>query len=533
MKVPLNNIKIGTRDGTLSADSKSVNVLGGQKRPGMSLFQQLPVGVAQGMLLSPTLGALAIVGNSIYSITTGLLVSAIPSGVGPYDIVPALPGTGIIAFKDSGNIWTLSGSTVTKITRSVLVATVLNAGTGGTDGTYALGISGGGGGVGATGTYTIAGGIVALITITSGGDGYTSSPTLSFPLGGIVGASGSATVNSVPVAMLPGFVYLDQTYYVMSTAGRIQGSALNDPTSWDALNFLMLNAELGAPVAITKQLNYLVGLATNFTEFFYDAGNPPPGSPLSPAQSSFSDIGCAGAGSITQISGLTVLMGKSLTRGRSIYMIQGTQYVKISDEFVDKVLGNSTLASMSAGTMKIAGYEFYGVTLRDLGVTLMFNVTLKEWTVWTSSTTAEPDPVVANSYNQSYFSPAYYIESNGMDLLLHESNGRVYNMLPTVYQDDGLPIDVNFVTSQLEGENSDFIRVAAAEVVGDKVASTAYIRFSDTDYASWSGWQTVNLLQKRSQTVRQGSTRRRSYHIRHTDNTALNLRTLNLAINQA
>ena len=62
------------------------------------------------------------------------------------------------------------------------------AGTGGTSGTYTLGISGGGG-TGAAGTYTISGGGVTSITFTSTGSGYTSRPTLSFPSGSVSGAA--------------------------------------------------------------------------------------------------------------------------------------------------------------------------------------------------------------------------------------------------------------------------------------------------------------------------------------------------------
>jgi hypothetical protein len=43
-----------------------------------------------------------------------------------------------------------------------------------------LGISGGGGS-GCTGTFTISGGTLTSISITTAGTGYTSAPTLSFP----------------------------------------------------------------------------------------------------------------------------------------------------------------------------------------------------------------------------------------------------------------------------------------------------------------------------------------------------------------
>jgi len=79
----------------------------------------------------------------------------------------------------------------------VYSASVSNVGSGGTPGIYALTLTGGGG-TGGAGTYTInASGVVSLITITAGGSAYTSAPILSFPLGGIIGASGTAVIAGV------------------------------------------------------------------------------------------------------------------------------------------------------------------------------------------------------------------------------------------------------------------------------------------------------------------------------------------------
>jgi hypothetical protein len=68
---------------------------------------------------------------------------------------------------------------------------ITNAGTGYTNGTYTLGISGGGG-TGAAGTYTVSGNVVTAISITTQGSGYTSLPTITFPSGGGANAAGTA-----------------------------------------------------------------------------------------------------------------------------------------------------------------------------------------------------------------------------------------------------------------------------------------------------------------------------------------------------
>lgn len=454
MDITLPSLQLTTRDGTLAKDSRTVNTLGGKKRPGLTAVATLPAGTGQGMLLSSTLGALAIVGNNIYSRTTGLLVVAIPSGVGPYEASAPLPVTGLIVLKDATHIWTLVGNVITLI----------------------------------------------------------------------------ATGFSLP--MLPGLVYLDRTYYVLLSDGSIRGSGLDDPTTWDPLNKVVLNADLGNAVAIARQSNYLMGFADSFTMLYYDAGNPLPGSPLSPAQNTYADIGCASAGSIAELNATLFFIGRSLTHGRSVYTMVGQQMQPISNVDIDRILDSSTLASVSAWAVKVDGHDLYVLTLRDIAVTLVYTVKDKLWRVWTSSTTVAPDPIVANSYNQTYFTSNTYLSSNGEDLLQHDTNGKVYRMSSTVYQDDLLPIDVQFVTQQFEGGVSHYQRIGAAEVQGDKVASTAYLRYSDDDYQTWSPYQLIDLAAQRSQTVRQGAAFRRAYQLRHTDNVPLNLRVLALDMAQ-
>jgi len=75
-----------------------------------------------------------------------------------------------------------------------LGATILAGGSGGTNGTFPLAISGGGGS-GAAGTFTVAGGALVDISPTAQGGGYTSNVALSFA------ASAGLTGVSVAVAM--------------------------------------------------------------------------------------------------------------------------------------------------------------------------------------------------------------------------------------------------------------------------------------------------------------------------------------------
>jgi hypothetical protein len=83
-------------------------------------------------------------------------------------------------------------------------------GTGGTAGIYTLGVSGGP--IGFAGTYTVSGGAVTAITITTPGLSTSSTvPALSFPSGGVTSATAIATVASL--------VANQKTYWAVSADG--------------------------------------------------------------------------------------------------------------------------------------------------------------------------------------------------------------------------------------------------------------------------------------------------------------------------
>ena len=110
-------------------------------------------------------------------------------------ITTAAAGTIVTLIISNAGTGYSSTPTIT-ITSGITGTTTLVAGSGYTNGTYPLGISGGGGS-GCTGTFTISSGGLTSISITNAGTGYTSAPTLSFPGAGAgVNASATATLGT-------------------------------------------------------------------------------------------------------------------------------------------------------------------------------------------------------------------------------------------------------------------------------------------------------------------------------------------------
>lgn len=328
-----------------------------------------------------------------------------------------------------------------------------------------------------------------------------------------VSTGGAITaISSVnyPAVTVPGIVYLDGYIFVMTADAKIYNSALEDPTTWSALNFITAEVEPDGGVFIAKHLNYTVAFGQWTTEFFYDNANPT-GSPLSPYPSAFSKIGCASAYSVVSTDSTLVWMSQTQEKGREIYMLNGFQPTKISNQFIERFLNADSLATVYAFAVKINGRYFYVLTLKASNLTVVYDFTTQHWHQWTSGIT------------ETYFTGIGYAFQGGKDIIQHESNGKTYQMLPTVYQDDGVAIYTRIVTDRLDGGNNKTKFMSRLELIGDKIASTIQERHSDDDYQTFSSYRTIDLSTSRSQAYRYGKFRRRSFEFLHTDNTPLRL----------
>ncbi len=406
---------------------------------------------------------------------------------------------------------------------------------------------------------------------------------------------GGITIANYPATTVRGIVYLDGTYYVMTPQGSIYGSNINDPLTWSALNVIQSQGEPDNGIALARQLNLIVSFGAYSTEFFYDAANPT-GSPLLPYSSAMLEVGCAVAESVTQSDNSIFFMGVTKQKGRGLYKLTGTTPEYLSNPFIDRLFNADDLISVSAFCIRIGGHIFYVLYLGTLGITLVYDDTTKQWARWTTTALSTPSAigsaswssgvvtqiktahgfsdgdlvVIASSnptgYNGSYTinvidantytypltsnpgtyvgsaTSAHYVESpfaiasytsgNNLDIIQDSTTGFVYLLDNGTYTDNGNPIETLVRTFKIDNGSNDKKFTSKLEIIGDKVSSTAYIRYTNDDYQTWSSFRPVDLSLQRSQINRLGQTRRRAYEVRHHDNTPLRLEALELSISE-
>lgn len=340
----------------------------------------------------------------------------------------------------------------------------------------------------------------------------TSYLSNGFQMFKIVGTT-ATLITGQPTPLVPGFVELDGVAYVMGTTGIIYGSAINDATTWPALDFVQADYWLGQGRGIVRHLNYIVALYNRGTVLYWDANAAPNGQgiALNPVLSSAFTMGCASGATIQELADVTYWLAFNKEYGPSVQSLQGLQMVSISTPYVEKILQTANLAATYATSLRIAGHSFYVLTLAIPGITLAYDVGTQQWAEWTS--------IVGGNVNVFV---GKFSANNGFTQLSQDSStGMVMQFSDSVYTDATGPLPVTCVTPNYDWGTLNWKRFGYMNQIANTVNTTVSVSYTDDDYQSFSTPRTIDLSTVRKQLRNCGSSRRRAWMLQHTDNTPL------------
>ncbi len=379
-----------------------------------------------------------------------------------------------------------------------------------------------------------------------------------------------------------GCAFLDGRFFVMNPAGEIYQSALENAASWAALEFIGSQIDPDEGVYLAKHQSYLLALKLYSGEFFYDAANAT-GSILAPVQNAAFQVGCASEDSVKELAGTVIWMGQTRDGfGRGIFRLAGQSPEKISTPAIDKILNSDSLATVYSWGANVGSHVLYGITLATVGVTLVYDFTTGLWSFFTYLTSSGVNKTVtavstagvvtstahgysdgdivllastngdfngwhvatdvttntfqvqatgaafsgsgtATKHTESYFPVSSSTAANGKQYMQHATSGALYEFAQDVYIDAIGAIAARIRTPKLDEGSTKYKTMSSAELIGDKVTSTAVIRYSDDDYATYSSFRPVDLSATRSKIRRLGNFRRRAFEVLHVKNALLRM----------
>lgn len=330
--------------------------------------------------------------------------------------------------------------------------------------------------------------------------------------------------SDYPATTVPGIVMLNSFAYVMTPEGEIRSCAIDDPLHWPSLQFIFADYEDDPGVAIIKYLNYLVAFGTYTVQFFYDAGNPAPGTALSPYQAASYRVGCAFAATLKNINNTLIWVGQTQQREWSVYLFDGLTPKKISTDWVDRILLQHMSPNVGAFVTGGSGHTFYVLNIAVGHPALVYDMGTGFWSTWNSSA-AE----FQYSYAVSMITPNQNVDLwFGKDTLA----GNFYTVGFNTYDDDGTPFPLVVQTDKVDGGSLDRKFWGRLDFIADQNPGLVTVQVTDDDYDTYSTWGIVDIDNSRPYLNRGGSSRRRAFKLTQTDSNPARWEALELTFSQ-
>jgi len=316
------------------------------------------------------------------------------------------------------------------------------------------------------------------------------------------------------------FVELNGRVFVLTRAGRIYQSAINDPQSWGASEFITANQSPDFGVSLFRLKNQIGAVMSNSTQWFYDAGNPS-GSVLSRTEQAFSSIGGFYVNSgvtgddvktVASTKDMVVYQAGGTGSENGIYMISGGfEPQKISTPSVDKLISDDpafiSMFSASGGT-----YVVVSSSVSDFNY--VYHVESKVWMTATFPFGTQFSSYISNAAGTSLG------HSGIVAVCRDDTSGRRFS-IESGYQDNGVAFSLSIRTQRLDLSNGLISTVEYYELDSDVQSSgTATLEVSDDDFQTWTTLGTFDMTKKAPRIYRGGAYRGgRAHRITHSANT--------------
>jgi hypothetical protein len=313
------------------------------------------------------------------------------------------------------------------------------------------------------------------------------------------------------------------------TAQKVHFSEVGTPESWGA-EFFVAEERSDNVVAISHGWGEVACFGTQTVENFYDDGV----TPFVPIAGASIETGVSARYSIKLIDNSWFILNEE----RRLVRIIGRQ-PQVKSIPVDRIIsGLSTVADAIGDHLTVGGRTFYVLTFPAANKTLVYDYARDEWAgewgYWEN-----------NEYGRWRGNCCLYIPKWNKHLVGDYENGKIYEISPDVYQDDGNIIRSMWRTGNIDHgtsmkKRSLELRIRARRGLGDinSVAPTLMIRWRDDGNKAWGNTRNLNMglagdTEFYIRLHRLGAYRSRQYEISCTDNIPIGIVSVEENIEQA
>ena len=360
---------------------------------------------------------------------------------------------------------------------------------------------------------TVANGFYYEVT-TDGGSSGGSQPTWPTTIGNTVVDGGitwtcAGNYGGFPSPHVPTPEFIDGYMLLPATNSQdVYNSDVDNVFGWGTGNFVTAEIFPDNVVALARQNNQIIAFGSTSGEFLYDAAATG-GSPFARNDSAVLQMGIAAPYAIYQNEKFCLFVGQSDSGGRAVWLVEGFQPKKVSTEFIERILDaeGTSLATARGFGLRTKGHLFFIIRLTNTSI--VYDLEEKVWHEWTTN---------SNGSHTAFAAIGAADSGAGYSYLLHPTNGVVYNLSTSAYDDSGTSILMEIYTAKFDLDTMNRKFMHNLNIVGDlQTGSTISLRWSDDDYQTWSNWKTLDMA-SRAFFTRLGSFRRRAFNIKYTDN---------------
>jgi hypothetical protein len=316
-----------------------------------------------------------------------------------------------------------------------------------------------------------------------------------------------------PQTNLGCIVGLDGYIFQAQSDGQIWNSDLNSAVAWTATSFLTADTHGGDLEALHKQKDQIIAFSKNRVEFFFNNGNPT-GSPLLRIDQNTLGFGIAHKNSLAFSGETAIFVSENSSDGdggRSVYMISSLGKVtEIASPNLIRFLvaEGATISTCTAWMERVAGQLIYVLNLDAAERTFVYSVDNGMWCEWEAAAgSAKFNGIAATSLA-------------GVTYVQDVSNGRIYTLSPTVYQDSAANFTVTLQPSRSNFGSPNRKIGSTLDIIGDTTTGNLAVSTSDDDFTSFSTARNIDMSLASKRLTRMGSFYARSHRFTYADNYA-------------